>query len=146
MKSLCVVSLAVAVVTTGAAVVATSAAAFPNTTAWRDGSFVVDTANLVRRSDIVLGRANSTPAESMALGNGQLGAAVWAANGFTAQLNRGDTFPDRKSLGQLVISGLSRMTGAADFAGTLDLYDGMLRESGGGMTVTAFVRADAAQV
>jgi hypothetical protein len=49
-------------------------------------------------------------------------------------------------LGQLVIPGLSRLTGAADFAGTLDLYDGMLRESGGGMTLTAFVRADTPQL
>ncbi|HEU5107536.1 MAG TPA: hypothetical protein VFT95_03075, partial [Micromonosporaceae bacterium] len=86
------------------------------------------------------------PADSMALGNGTLGAAVWAAGGFTAQLNRNDTFPDRKSPGQLVIPGLARLTGAADFTGGLDLYDGMLRESGGGMTLTAFVRADTAQL
>src|SRR2546421_12326849 len=122
------------------------AMAAPGSTAWQNATFVVDTPNLVRRSNIVLGRANPAPADSMALGNGTLGAAVWAANGFTAQLNRGDTFPDRKSPGQLVIPGLSRMTGAADFAGTLDLYDGMLRESGGGMTVTAFVRADTQQL
>src|SRR5262249_48201141 len=43
------------------------------------------------------------------------------------------------------IPGLARMTGAADFTGTLDLYDGMLRESGGGMTMTAFVRSDTQQ-
>ncbi|HET6296545.1 MAG TPA: DUF5703 domain-containing protein [Kribbella sp.] len=132
-----------------AGLIATSgppAAAAPGTTAWQNGSFVVDTPNLVRRSDVVLGRANSAPAESMPLGNGALGAAVWAANGFTAQLNRTDTFPDRKSLGQLVIPGLSRMTSAADFSGRLDLYDGMLRQSGGGMTMTAFVRADTQQL
>ena len=122
------------------------APAAPGTTAWQNGTFVVDTPNLVRRSDIVLGRANPAPADSMALGNGALGAAVWAANGFTAQLNRGDTFPDRKSPGQLTIPGLSRLTSAADFTGTLDLYDGMLRESGGGMTLTAFVRADTQQL
>ena len=122
------------------------ALAAPGTTAWQNGTFAVDTPNLVRRSDIVLGRANPAPADSMALGNGALGAAVWAANGFTAQLNRGDTFPDRKSPGQLVIPGLFRLTSAADFTGTLDLYDGMLRESGGGMTLTAFVRADTQQL
>ena len=85
-----------------AALLATSgppAAAAPGTTAWQNGTFVVDTPNLVRRSDVVLGRANAAPAESMPLGNGALGAAVWAANGFTAQLNRTDTFPDRKSPG-----------------------------------------------
>jgi hypothetical protein len=37
----------------------------------------------------------------MPLGNGTLGAAVWAANGFIARLNRIDTFPDRKSTGQV---------------------------------------------
>jgi hypothetical protein len=122
------------------------AEAAAGTTAWQNGSFVLDTPNLVRRSDVVLGRANSLPAESIPLGNGALGAAVWAADGFTAQLNRTDTFPDRKSLGQVVIPGLSRMTSAADFSGRLDLYDGMLRQSGGGMTMTAFVRADTQQL
>jgi glycosyl hydrolase family 95 len=140
------VMLTAAVAVAGATTLAPVASAAAGTTAWRDGSFVVDTPNLVRRSDVVLGRANPAPADSMALGNGALGAAVWAANGFTAQLNRTDTFPDRKSLGQLVIPGLSRMTGAADFGGTLDLYDGMLRESGGGMTMTAFVRGDTQQL
>jgi hypothetical protein len=122
------------------------AVAAPGTTAWQNGSFVVDTPNLVRRSDIVLGRANAAPAESLPLGNGALGAAVWSAGGFTAQLNRTDTFPSRKSLGHVVIPGLSRMTGAADFTGRLDLYDGMLRQSGGGMTLTAFIRADTQQL
>ncbi|GAA0959493.1 glycoside hydrolase N-terminal domain-containing protein [Kribbella koreensis] len=115
-------------------------------TAWQNGSFVVDRPNLVRRSDIILGRANPAPTESLPLGNGALGAAVWSAGGFTAQLNRTDTFPDRKSLGQVVIPGLSRMTSAADFTGRLDLYDGMLRQSGGGMTLTAFIRADTQQL
>ncbi|WP_344216424.1 glycosyl hydrolase family 95 catalytic domain-containing protein, partial [Kribbella sancticallisti] len=122
------------------------AVAAPGTTAWQNGSFVVDTPNLVRRSDIVLGRPNQAPAESLPLGNGALGAAIWSAGGFTAQLNRTDTFPDRKSLGHVVIPGLSRMTSAADFSGRLDLYDGMLRQSGGGMTMTAFIRADTQQL
>ncbi|MEV4312522.1 DUF5703 domain-containing protein [Actinocrispum sp. NPDC049592] len=122
------------------------AGAAPATTAWQNGSFVVDRPNLVHRSDVILGRPNTAATESMPLGNGQLGAAVWAAGGFTAQLNRTDTFPDRKSLGQVVIPGLSRLTGATDFTGRLDLYDGMLRQSGGGMTMTAFVRADTQQL
>jgi hypothetical protein len=123
-----------------------SAQAVTGTTAWQSGRFVVDTANLVRRSDVVLGRSNSDPTQFVPLGNGTLGAAVWAAGGFTAQLNRTDTFPDRKSPGQLVIPGLARLTAASDFHGYLDLYDGMLRESGGGMTLTAYVRADTAQL
>jgi hypothetical protein len=122
------------------------AAAAAGSTAWRNGSFVVDTPNVVRRSDIVLGQPNVNAAQFVPLGNGTLGGAVWAAGGFTAQLNRTDTFPDRKSPGQLTIPGLARLTGAADFTGYLDLYDGTLRESGGGMTLTAYLRADAAQL
>src|SRR5882757_7100585 len=140
------VALSLAIIASLLATGGPPAVAAPGTTAWQNGTFVVDTPNLVRRSDIVLQRPNAAPAESLPLGNGALGAAVWSADGFTAQLNRTDTFPDRKSLGQLVIPGLSRMTGAADFSGRLDLYDGMLRQSGGGMTMTAFVRADTQQL
>jgi hypothetical protein len=130
----------------GMAIIAPQAVAAIGTTAWQNGTFVVDIPNLVRRSDLVLGRPNTDPTQFMALGNGTLGVAAWAANGFTAQLNRADTFPDRKSPGQVVIPGLSRLTSAADFTGFLDLYDGMLHESGGGMTMTAYVRSDTAQL
>jgi hypothetical protein len=117
------------------------AVAASGTTAWHNGGFAVDTPNVVRRSDIVLGAPNGAPAQSLPLGNGALGAAVWAANGLTAQLNRADTLPDRKSPGQLQIPGLSALTSAADFAGVLDLYTGVLTESGGGLTMKAWVAA-----
>ena len=142
-------SLSAALLLAGGSVLVLSAppaVAAPGTTAWQSGRFVVDTPNLVRRSDIVLGRPNTDPTQFVPLGNGSLGAAVWAAGGFTAQLNRADTFPDRKSPGQLVIPGLARMTGATDFRGYLDLYDGMLHESGGGMTLTAYLRSDKAEL
>jgi len=122
------------------------AAAATTTTAWHNGSFTVDTAGVARRSNIVLKRANTSASEFLPLGNGTLGAAVWAANGFTAQLNRTDTFPNRWSLGWVVIPGLSTLTGASDFSGYFDVYDGTLHESGGGMTLTAYIRADAAQL
>ena len=108
--------------------------------------FSIDTANVVRRSNIVLGKANVTPQESMALGNGTLGIAAWAAGGFTAQINRADTLPDRKAVAQLTLPGLAALTSAADFAGHVDLYDAMLLESGGGMSATVFVRADAQEI
>ncbi|MFJ2865592.1 glycosyl hydrolase family 95 catalytic domain-containing protein [Kitasatospora sp. NPDC087314] len=130
----------------GLAPATTASAAGPGSTAWSDGGFSVDTPDVVRRSDIVLGAANTSASQFVPLGNGTLGAAVWAANGFTAQLNRSDTFPARKSPGQVVIPGLSRLTGAADFSGYLDVYDGMLHESGGGMTLTAYLRADTAEL
>jgi outer membrane lipoprotein SlyB len=67
------------------------------TTAWHNGTFVTDTANVVRRSDIVLQHANTSSSQFMPFGNGSLGVASWAANGFTAQLNRNDTMPNRLS-------------------------------------------------
>ena len=131
---------------TASVLTASPAAAAPGSTAWQSGRFVVDTPNLVRRSDIVLGRPNTDPTQFVPLGDGSLGAAVWAAGGFTAQLNRADTMPDRKSPGQLVIPGLAKLTTASDFKGYLDLYDGMLHESGGGMTLTAYLRSDKAEL
>jgi hypothetical protein len=109
------------------------------TTAWRNGSFDLVPEGVVSRSDIVLGQPNANPTASMPLGNGALGVAAWAANGFTAQLNRSDTMPDRKSPGQVNIPGLSVISHAANFSGRLDLTDGVLEESGGGMSMKAWV-------
>ena len=101
--------------------------------------FRVDTPNVIGRSDIVLGRPNLESSEAMPLGNGRLGVAVWSAEGFTAQLNRNDTLPDRLSAGQVVIPGLSALTGGKDYSGRLELYRGEFREQGGGMKATAYV-------
>ena len=111
-----------------------------STTAWKAGHFTVDAAGLLGRSDIVLGEPNAKPAEAMPMGNGRLGIAVWAADGFTAQLNRADTLPHRDSPGQLVIPGLGALTSAKDFSGRLDLYNGSLVERGGGMSLIAYVQ------
>jgi alpha-L-fucosidase 2 len=110
------------------------------TTAWHDGGFHVDVASVIGRSDIVLGRANVDAGEALPLGNGRLGAAVWAAGGLTVQLNRADTLPERLSPGQVVIPGLAAMTQAKDFAGRLDLYNGEVQERGGGMHTTVYVQ------
>ena len=98
-------------------------------------------AGVVSESDIVLGAANTAASQSLPLGNGSLGVAAWAANGFTAQLNRSDTMPYRLSPGQVNIPGLSAMTSASNFSGTLDLYNGVLDETGGGMSMQAWVPA-----
>lgn len=103
-KRLRAVGAVASLVVVGGPVAAPPAAlAAANTTAWQNGRFVVDTPNVVRRSNIVLGRANTAASEFVPLGNGTLGVAAWAANGFTAQLNRNDTFPDRKSPGWVTI-------------------------------------------
>ena len=122
--------------------VAAAPAAAAETTAWSRSGFDADTANLVRRSNVVLERPPALATQSMPLGNGRLGAAVWAADGFTAQLNRTDTYPTRRSPGQVVIPGLEQMTSAPDYRGTVDLYDAVYRQSGGGMTATTYVSAD----
>ena len=128
----------------GAATVAggaTRAAAATVTTAWQNGAFSVNTGGVVSRSDIFLGQPNTADTQSLPLGNGSLGVAAWAANGFTAQLNRSDIMPYRLSPGQVQIPGLAAMTSASNFTGTLDLYNGVLNESGGGMTMQAWVPA-----
>ena len=109
------------------------------TTAWRDGSFDLNPDGVVSRDDIVLGAPNINPTQSIPMGNGALGVAAWAANGFTAQLNRSDTMPSRKSPGQVNIPGLSVISHAPDFSGRLDVADGVLEESGGGMSMKAWV-------
>ena len=116
------------------------------TTAWRNGALAENTGGVVSRSDVVLGRPNTTDSQFMPLGNGMLGVAAWAADGFTAQLNRSDTLPYRVSPGQVQLPGLSAMTSAADFKGTLDLYNGVLDESGGGLTMQAWVPANKSEL
>ena len=129
-------SLVAITLTTGGV---TASAASTATTAWQSNQFSINRAAVVSRSNIILGKPNTAPAQSLGLGNGSLGAAVWAAGGFTAQLNRTDTMPDRKSPGQVTIPGLSTMTSASNFTGSLDLYNGVLNQSGGGMTLKAWV-------
>ena len=116
-----------------------AAAAASLTTAWQNGAFSENTGGVVSRSDVVLGEPNSAANQSLPLGNGSLGVAAWAAGGFTAPLNRSDTMPYRLSPGQLRIPGLAAMTAASNFSGYLDLYNGVLHESGGGITMNAWV-------
>ena len=133
--------LALAIPLAAVAVPIQPAVAATVTTAWQNGSFSLNPSGVVAESDVVLGAANTADSQSLPLGNGSLGVAAWAANGFTAQLNRSDTMPYRLSPGQVNIPGLSTMTSASNFSGILDLYDGVLDESGGGMTMQAWVPA-----
>ena len=110
-----------------------------STSAWAKGHYEIDRRGVVERSDIVLQRPNEKPSEAMPLGNGRLGVAVWSQEGLTAQLNRGDTFPARLSPGQVVLSGLKKLTAAPDYEGRVNLYNGEFEESGAGMKVTAYV-------
>jgi alpha-L-fucosidase 2 len=120
----------------------TQSVALKTASAWHDGKFQVDVAEVIGRSDIVLDRPNLEAVQAMPLGNGRLGVSVWSEVGLTAQLNRNDTLPDRLSPGRVVIPGLTRLTHAKDYSGRLDLYHGEFCERGGGMTATAWVGPD----
>jgi alpha-L-fucosidase 2 len=72
----------------------------------------------------------------MPLGNGRLGAAEWSEDGYTAQLNREDTWPFRLSPGQVVIPGLKKLSCASDYSARLDLYNAEFVEHGSAMTAT----------
>ncbi len=108
-------------------------------TAWKDGSFHIDRAGVVSRSDVVLLKPNKLPEQAMPLGNGGLGVAVWSEGGLRLQLNRADTLPSRLSPGQVLLPGLTKLMDAADYQGRLDLYHGEFQESGGGLTATVYV-------
>lgn len=96
---------------------------------------------LAQHAAIVLKRPNTTANEAMPLGNGSLGAAVWSADGMTVQLNRADTWPDRRSPGQLVLPGLAALAGARDYRGQLDLATGEFVETGAGMRAEAYIES-----
>jgi hypothetical protein len=103
------------------------------------GSFFAQRRGIVERSTIVLERPNEKPVEAMPLGNGRLGAAVWAQDGLTVQLNRADTLPARLSPGQIHVPGLARLTRSADYRGSLNLYDGEFTEQGGAMQASVYM-------
>jgi alpha-L-fucosidase 2 len=97
------------------------------------------TAATVSRSDIAIGQPNVLPIQSVGLGNGRLGAAFWAADGLTLQLNRSDTLPYRRSPGQVSFPDLRQLTADRGFHGRVNLHDGTLEEHGGGITLKAWV-------
>ncbi len=112
------------------------------TTAWRGGEFAIDARAVVERSDIVLETPPLEPEWSMGVGNGRVGAAVWAADGFAAQLNPNHTVGvEWKSAGQLRIDGLEDLADADDYGGRVALYDGVFEQSGNGTTVETYVHA-----
>ncbi|MEE3921092.1 RICIN domain-containing protein [Micromonospora sp. BRA006-A] len=84
------------------------------TTAWQAGRFVVDTPTWYAGPPSCSTGPTPKPASPCRSATGRWAWPAWAANGFTAQLNRNDTLPDRKSPGWVAIPGLSRLTGAAD--------------------------------
>ncbi len=133
------------------------------TVAWLNGQLDVDTGGVMGRSDIVSTEPSDGPPDAMALSNGALGAAVYnrgaptdydcggacpgpaydAANvGYLAQLNRGDTYPDGRSAGQIIIPSLGTLATATPFQGRLSLMRSELVQSAGGVRVASYVDAN----
>ncbi|MFD1858414.1 hypothetical protein EHW97_04660 [Aeromicrobium camelliae] len=71
---------------------------------------------------------------------------MWSQDGFTAQLNRGDVYPDMQSAGQLVIPGLFTMAEADDYSGRLSMHDATLTQSGAGITARTWMPAGSEQL
>jgi hypothetical protein len=65
----------------GSNLAAVNAGSVTPTTAWQNGSFNVDTASVVAQSNIILKAPNLSANQAMPLGNGNVGAALWSANG-----------------------------------------------------------------
>lgn len=110
--------------------------------AWTASDSDINVPGTVRRANVVLDAPNLESREAMPLGNGRLGTAVWAENGYIAQLNRGDTYPDMKSAGRVSIPGIADDFSERDFDDQLDLYDATLRQSIGDLTVETYVHAE----
>jgi alpha-L-fucosidase 2 len=102
--------------------------------------------SIAARASILIEQPNILPTQAMGLGNGKLGAAFWSAQGLTLQLNRADTLPQRRSPGQVTFPGLGTMIADRGFRGILNLEDGVLEESGGGVALKAWVDHDADRV
>src|SRR5882724_1474109 len=95
--------------------------------------------SIAARASISIEQPNILPTQAVGLGNGRLGAAFWSAHGLTLQLNRADTLPERRSPGQVSFPDLEILVKDRRFRGRLNLEDGVLEETGGGVSLQAWV-------
>ena len=126
-----------------ALVAAAPAAQAAPSTAWIGNQFQVDVPNVVKRANIVVGSPPAQPAAADAArqradGRGGVGGE---------RLHRPDqphrhvadaplARPGRRSPAS------QALTSASDYSASVDLYDAVYRQQGGGMTATTYVRAD----
>ena len=102
--------------------------------------------SIATRASISIEQPNVLPTQAVGLGNGKLGAAFWSAQGLTIQLNRADTLPERRSPGQVSFPDLGILIKDRHFRGRLNLEDGVLEETGDGVSLRAWVDHDADRV
>ena len=95
--------------------------------------------SIAARAAISIEQPNILATQAVGLGNGRLGAALWSAQGLTIQLNRADTLPERRSPGQVTFPDLGILIKDRRFRGRLNLKDGVLEETGGGVSLQAWV-------
>jgi alpha-L-fucosidase 2 len=103
-------------------------------------------ASIAERASISIEQPNILPTQAVGLGNGRLGASFWSAGGLTLQLNRTDTLPERRSPGQVSFPDLKGLIEDRRFRGRLNLEEGALVETGGGISLRAWVDHDADRV
>lgn len=106
------------------------------------GELNLDTAAWLSRNNLVYGSPPFLKSDSIPLGSGKVGAAVWIdpVNGLTAHLNRAEGVPALAGLGTLRISNLASLARARDYHGVLSLRDGIFTQTAGALTVTSFFR------
>ncbi|MCF7674987.1 MAG: DUF4082 domain-containing protein, partial [Akkermansiaceae bacterium] len=106
------------------------------------GTLHLDRAEWLARNNLVYNSPPFRKTESIPLGSGKVGAAMWIdpVHGLTAHLNRPEGVPAMAGLGTLRIPHLAGMVAATDYRGTLSIRDGLFTQQAGGLTITSFFR------
>ena len=107
-----------------------------------NGQLDFDRAKWLARNNLIYQSAPSLNSESVPLGSGRVGAALWVdpANGLTAHLNRPEGVPAMGGLGTVRIRNLSSLTTLENYRGTLAVHDGIFTQEAGNLKVTSFFR------
>lgn len=106
------------------------------------GNLHLDRDSWLARNNLVYLSPPFRKNESIPLGSGRVGAALWIdpTNGLTAHLNRPEGVPAMAGIGMLRIPGLAGLASAPDYRGVLSLHDGVFTQQSGGLIVTSFFR------
>ena len=86
------------------------------TTAWQGGHFHIDVPGWSAGQTLFWNGPTSTRRKRCRWATDGWGGC-WSEDGYTAQLNREDTWPSRLSPGHVVLPGLKKLTGASDYSG-----------------------------
>jgi hypothetical protein len=107
-----------------------------------NGQLNFDRSKWLARNNLVYQSPPTLDSESIPLGSGRVGAALWVdpVNGLTAHLNRPEGVPAMGGLGTVRIRNLSSLATLGSYRGTLALHDGIFNQQAGNLKVTSFFR------